>query len=83
MKVSTLWRRLNDLMNAGHGNKPVCINKNTFYSPLESDGAVIIGVEDVVGPIFVRNIGDDGGPKTNADGTESGKMTVVLKGGAE
>jgi hypothetical protein len=84
MNVSQLHRALGKLIEAGHGRKLVAINKDTFSGgPLESDGAVIIAIEDVQGPIFVGKMDDDGGTAWNKDGSEAGTRTVVLRGGAQ
>lgn len=82
MTVGKLHKLLGQLVDQGHARKPVCINKNTFRHPLEDDGAVILGVEAVTGPKWIGNADDDGFTKENADGTESGRMTVILEGGA-
>lgn len=78
--VAALHKKLTALVERGHGRKPVCINKETFQDNRESDGCVILGVEDLDGPIWIPNADDDGGHLENADGSESGRMTVVLKG---
>lgn len=83
MNVAQLHRALGELIAKGHARKPVCINKNSFHHPLEGDGAVILGIDSVQGPIFVGMTDDDGGTKFNKDGTESGFMTVILKGDRE
>jgi hypothetical protein len=83
MTVATLHKRLAELVTRGHGRKPVCINKETFRDSLEQDGCVILGVEAIEGPKWIPNCDDDGGTKKNADGSESGRMTVVLKGDAQ
>ena len=82
MTVATLHKRLSVLVEQGHGRKPVCISKTTFRDNREGDGCTILGVESIDGPTWIPNCDDDGGFKENADGTESGRMTVVLKGGA-
>lgn len=81
MTVAKLHRLLGEIVERGHGRKPVCIDKSTFHHPLEGDGALILGVESVEGPRWIYNCDDEGGVKENADGSESGRMTVVLKGG--
>ena len=83
MTVSRLHKQLSELIAAGHGRKPVSINKRTFNNRLEQDGAVIMPVESVSGPVFITTVDDDGGQKFNRDGTESGHYTVVLAGGEE
>ena len=82
MTVAKLHRLLGEIVKRGHGRKPVCINKETFLDNRESEGCVILGVDTIEGPVFVPNCDDDGGFKENADGSESGRMTVVLKGGS-
>ena len=80
MNVSTLHKALGKLVEAGHGRKPVAINKETFSHPLEQDGAVIINVTAIDGPQWIPRIDDDGGYATNKDGSESGHYVVVLLG---
>lgn len=53
MTVSGLHKQLSELIAAGHGRKPVCINKRTFNHRMEEDGAVILPVESVSGPEFI------------------------------
>ncbi|TXH48102.1 MAG: hypothetical protein E6Q97_25550 [Desulfurellales bacterium] len=83
MTVSRLHKQLSELIAAGHGRKPVCINKRTFNHQLERDGVVIMPVESVSGPVFITIADDDGWQKFNRDGTEAGRYTVVLAGGEE
>ena len=83
MTVSKLHKQLSELIAAGHGRKPVCINKRTFNHRMEQDGAVIMPVESVSGPTFIGTADDDGGTKFNRDGTEAGRYSVVLAGGEE
>jgi len=83
MTVSKLHKQLSELITAGHGRKPVCINKRTFNHRMEEDGAVILPVEGVSGPVFINTVDEDGGTKFNLDGTEAGRYTVVLAGGEE
>lgn len=81
--VAKLHRLLGEIIDLGDGRKPVCIDKSTFTHPLEGDGCTIIGIEFVDGPLWICNADDEGGVKENADGSESGRMTVVLKGGSQ
>lgn len=78
--VARLHKMLGDLIAAGHGRKPVCIDKASFYHPLEQDGATIIDISGVAGPKFICKADDDGGQAFNKDGTEAGRMTVILFG---
>lgn len=82
MTVSGLHKLLGDLINAGHGRKIACINKDSFRHALESDGAVILEVE-AVSVRWIGNIDDDGGQKMNKNGTESGRMYAIISGGHE
>ena len=83
MTVFRQHKQLSELIAAGHGRKPVCINKRTFNHRMEEDGAVILPVESVSGPEFIGTTDDDGGMEFNRDGTEAGRYTVVLSGGEE
>ena len=83
MTVAALHKRLGELVAAGHGRKPVLINKNTFTHPLESDGCVMLPVVEVQGPAWMGVMDDDGGTKWNKDGSEFGKTVVVLSGERE
>ena len=80
--VAKLHKLLGAMIESGHGRKPVCISKETFRHRLESDGATVLGVEHVEGPVFVPTSDDDGGVKVRTDGTEAGRLVVVLKGDA-
>ncbi len=81
MTVAALHKRLGALIEAGHGRKPVLVNKSSFYHPCEDDGVVMQDLAFVNGPKWIPIADDDGGTKFNKDGTESGKEVVVLDGG--
>jgi hypothetical protein len=82
MTLNRLYRIIGKLIAEGHGREPVCVNKVSFSHALESDGAVILPVEDI--SIKCINILDeDGGIQMNKDGTERTRMTAVLAGGDE
>lgn len=83
MTVQRLHKMLGTLIEQGHGRKPVCVDKGTFRHPLEEDGATILDVVECAGPKWIAMADDDGGPKFNQDGTESGKRVVVLSGRAK
>ena len=80
MTVARLHKQLSEMVNNGQGWMKVCVNKNTFYHPLESDGCVIL---HVVSADFgwIPLFDDDGGVALRADGTERGSMRFVLDGG--
>jgi len=83
MTVAALHKKLGELIDAGHGRKPVCVNKPTFYDRCEQDGANILAVHGVDGPRWIYTADDDGGTKINKDGTEAGKRLVILFGCAK
>ena len=78
--VAALHKTLGKLVAAGHGRKPVQVNKATFTHPCEMDGTVILDIVEVQGPKWIPICDDDGGTKWNKDGTESGKTVVILAG---
>ena len=80
MTVSKLHRLLEVLIAAGHGRKPVCVNKRSFSHPLEEDGAVILDVAHIGTPQWIGMVDDDGGAKWNKDGTEAGRHVVIISG---
>lgn len=77
--VNRLHKMLGKVIANGHGRAPVCIDKQTFSSNLESDGCCILQV-DGVEILWINLADDDGGIAMNADGTERGRTTVVLYG---
>lgn len=77
--VGKLHKFLGDLIAKGHARKPVCVDKATFWNPLEADGATILGVEKGRF-MWIPHIDDDGGTKVNKDGSESGRACLVLRG---
>ncbi len=81
MTVSRLHKMLGALIDAGHGRKPVLVNKTSFTHPCESDGTTMLSIAKVVGPQWIPLCDDDGGTKWNKDGTESGQRVVLLDGG--
>jgi hypothetical protein len=84
MTVAALHKRLGVLIEAGHGRKPLLVHKSTFSDPRENDGDMLLPLWAVQGPRWIPNADDDGGTKWNKDGTESGKLSVLLVGdGAE
>jgi hypothetical protein len=80
MTVNKLYKQLDQLIKDGHGRKHVCIDKETFYSLLEDDGATIINVEKINGPLWIETIDDDGYAKENKYGSVAGMFVVVLSG---
>lgn len=82
MTVQRLHKLLGQLIEQGHGRKPVCVDKESFSSPLENDGVSVFDLETVDGPRWIEMADDDGGTKWNKDGSVSGRTVVILKGGA-
>jgi len=80
MTVAALHKRLGALIEAGHGRKPVLVDRDTFSSPLDNDGNILLPPWAVQGPRWIANSDDDGGTKWNKDGTESGQQCVVIVG---
>lgn len=80
--VARLHKELGNLIDQGHGRKPVQINKQSFQHILEDDGVVIMDINAIEGPRWVTQADDDGGTKCNRDGTEAGRRVVILKGSA-
>lgn len=78
--VARLHKELGALIAQGHGRKPVQIDKATFRHALEDEGATIMPIEIIDGPKWIPMADPDGGTKWNADGSESGRTVVVLKG---
>lgn len=79
MTVNQLSRLLFNLVETGHGRKPVCIDKASFTDPRENDGPMILPVCEIELK-FVNDADDDGGIAINKDGTERGRTTCVLGG---
>ena len=79
MTANRLHKLLSKLIAEGHGRSKICIDKETFWHALESDGAVILDVVSVR-PQWVPLTDDDGGAAYNKDGTERGSDCIVLSG---
>lgn len=76
MKVKTLHAILGQMIADGHGHKPVAIDKSSFRHNCEDDGVLILEVYGVSGPKFIQS----GEKPWREDGSEAGRMTVVLLG---
>lgn len=80
MNVNQLYKRLGQLIEEGHGRKPVCVAKTTFVDNCEDDGVTILPLVGL--GIRAINIHDgDGGTGYNKDGSERLRQTVILAGG--
>lgn len=80
MTIIKLNKLLTALIAQGHGRKKVNIDKSSFTHPLESDGCVILPVEELE-VIRYGLSDDDGGTKCRQDGTECSESSLVLFGG--
>jgi hypothetical protein len=80
MTVAALHKRLGALIEAGHGRKPVLVDRQTFSDPRDNDGLILLPPWDVQGPRWIPNADDDGGAKWNKDGSESGQRCVLIVG---
>lgn len=81
MNVNQLHQHLTMLIAKGHGRKAVCIDSSTFDRSGEDDGRVIHAVASAGEPAWIENCDADGFAVENANGTSSGRMVVILKGG--
>lgn len=82
MTVARLHKMLGKLIEDGQGRRPVCVDKESFYHPLEADGATILHVTDADAKT-INMTDDDGGTAFNADGSERLRKVFVLGGGHE
>ena len=80
MTVARLHKLLGEMIDAGQGRRPVCVNKASFYHPLEHDGAVILDVTSATAETITM-ADDDGWTATNKDGSEKTRKVFVIGGG--
>lgn len=80
MTVSRLHKLLGALIEAGHGRKPVLVDRATFSDPRDNDGLLMLPPWNVQGPRWIPTADDDGGTKWNRDGSEAGKQCVLIVG---
>ena len=80
MTVARLHKMLGELVESGQGRRPVCVNKASFYHPLESDGVAILDVTEAK-PDTITMADDDGWTATNKDGSEKTRKVFVMGGG--
>jgi hypothetical protein len=80
MTLNELHKRLGKLIEQGHGRCRVSVNKSTFQDNREADGCVILPVYQVAVD-WIPEFDDSGYIGVNKDGSERGRMTVVLGGG--
>jgi hypothetical protein len=80
MTVLRMHKMLGALIEAGHGRKPVLVDRASFSDPRDNDGVILLPPRDVQGPRWIPNADDDGGTKWNRDGSESGQQCVLIVG---
>lgn len=80
MTVARLHKMLCAMVEQGKGRRPVCVNKASFYHPLEDDGVTILDVTDAKEESITIADGD-GWAETNANGSERTRNVLVLGGG--
>lgn len=80
MTLNRLCKILNSL-RAQHGRCRVSVDKSSFQHNCENDGTVILMVNGV-DVRWIRDGGEDGGFVENKDGSERGRITVIIFGDA-
>ena len=80
MTVARLHKMLGELVADGQGRRPVCVNKASFYHPLEGDGVWILDVTEAKADTITM-ADDDGWTATNKDGSEKTRKVFVIGGG--
>ena len=80
MTVARLHKMLGELVADGQGRRPVCVNKESFYHPLEGDGVAILDVTEAKADTITM-ADDDGWTATNKDGSEKTRKVFVIGGG--
>lgn len=79
MTVERLYRLLQKEISQGHGKKPIVVSKTTFIHNCEADGCTLFDIAGVETK-WTYNADDDGRIRVNKDGTESGRVRVILYG---
>lgn len=80
MTVAKLHKLLGTLVESGQGRRPVCVNKESFYHPLEDDGVVILDATEAKAQT-ITIADDDGFTATNKDGSEKTRKVFLIGGG--
>lgn len=81
MTINQLHKITAKLIAAGAGRRGVCVSKDTFTHPLESDGATILDVSHADLRSFPM-MDDDGGTAVDSRGREKNIVAFVLEGSA-
>ncbi len=79
MTINQLHKITAKLKEQGSGRHGVCVSKETFTHPLESDGATILSVERAALEVFTI-ADDDGGTAVDSKGREKTAVSLVLGG---
>lgn len=81
MTINQLHKITAKLIAQGAGRRGVCVSKDTFTHPLESDGATILDVCHADLKMFPM-ADDDGGTAVDSRGREKYCTALVLEGSA-
>lgn len=81
MTINQLHKITAKLIAQGAGRRGVCVSKDTFTHPLESDGAPILDVCHADLKMFPM-ADDDGGTAIDSRGREKYSTALVLEGSA-
>lgn len=82
MTANKFLKILQKLIKEGHGREQIYVNKATFNHVLESDGCVILDVENIelhCFPVFDA----DGGHEIDKRGEEKMEHSLVIVGSEE
>lgn len=79
MTLNKLHQFLGKLIEQGYGRRTVGVDKQSFRDNRENDGPMILPVCEV-DVHWINDADDDGGLAFNQDGTERGRITVILGG---
>lgn len=80
MTLNKLHKILGKLIEQGHGRHRVSVDKQSFRDNREGDFSTMMLPVEVVDVQWINDADDDGGLAVNKDGTERGRMTVILGG---
>ena len=79
MTIIGLLKVCEKLKKEGHGRKRVCVDKEWFNGPLETDGVTIMDVEKAELENFPI-VDGDGWIKLRTDGSECNSTCLILRG---
>lgn len=77
LTIQQLHKQLGQLVEAGHGRQPICVDKASFYHPCEEDGVTILHAHSIeLEPVLLWQ---DAGT-TDPNGREHYRQALVLRG---